>query len=125
MKTLKKLAEEIQKSPSDYKTLLGSFKTKDPDLQKFLASMIELDRTTVIAIPAMINAFGKSYKQYDEPKTLGDLVEVAEINTYFVTQDGEDYALAGAPTGNTIPCKEINTGLIMDLDKDTLIKWIF
>jgi hypothetical protein len=123
--TLKKLAEAIQKSPSDYKTLLQSFKTNNEDLRKFLDSMAEFDRVTVIAIPAMINSFGKNYKEYDEPKTLGDLAEIADLGTYFITHDGEDYALAGYATDRLIPVKEINTGLIMDLDKDTLIRGVF
>jgi hypothetical protein len=125
MKTLKKLAEQIQKNPSDYKSLLASFKTKNEDLQRFLANMIELDRMTVVAIPAMINAFGKNFKEYDEPETLGDLADVADVGTYFATHDGEDYELGEYRDDTTITCKEINTGLIMHLSKDTAIKWVF
>jgi len=125
MKTLKKLAEEIQERPSDYRELLGSYQTNNEELKKFLNSMMAFDRFTVVTIPALILTFGKEFPEFYEPKTLGILSKVAPIGTTFSTIDGEEYFLAGREVNGFVQVKEFNTGLVMDLSVNQEIKWVF
>lgn len=124
MKTLKKLAEEIEQSPNEYQELLSSFRTTNSELRNFLSSMRTMHRDNVSIIPSLIKVFGKHLKEYD-PETLGDLAEVAKPGTMFATLDGGDYSLIGKVDGGMIQIKENNTGHIEELPGQTRIKWVF
>lgn len=124
MKTLKKLAEEIEQNPSQYSESLKSFKTENHILKEFLDNMSEFPSHLRITIPSLIRCLCKDMKEWDTPQTLGDLAEIAPVGTMFVTEEGGDYSL-GDIIGDKIQAKEVNTGIIDLLPKETRVKWIF
>jgi hypothetical protein len=123
MKTLRQLAQEIQRNPDQCYELLGSFRTTSKEVRDFLFAM---QGTPVYLIPALIETFSLKHRESD-PKTVGELMNSkGHIGSIFVlVEDGSDWHYVGSSLDGHPLCRPFNSELVMELDPSKEIKYVF
>jgi len=123
MKTLQQLAEEIQNNPENTISLLTSFRTTSSEIRDFLFSM---QTTPAYMVPALIKTFAINHREND-PKTVRDLMTGERyIGSLFVMcEDLSDWSFVGISTSGKPLARPINSALVMELDPEKEIKYVF
>lgn len=123
MKTLSQLAEEIQNNPEKVVELLTSFRTTSSEIRDFLFSM---QSTPVYMVPALILTFVRNHRESD-PKTVRDLMASDRYlgNMFVLCEDSSDWSFVGVSTSGKPLARPINSSLVMELDPDKEIKYVF
>lgn len=123
MKTLQNLAKEIQENPHQCSELLGSFRTTSKEVREFLFAMTT---TPVYMVPALLETFALRHREND-PKTVGDLMgNRNHVGCIFVLEeDGSDWNYVGSSTSKKPLCRPFNSDLVMELDPDKRIRYVF
>jgi hypothetical protein len=123
MKTLRDLAREIQENPSQTSELLTAFRTTSSEIRDFLFS---LRQVPTYVVPALIETFAQKHREND-PKTIRDLMtSEAYVGSFFVIcEDGSDWSYQGISSSGKPMGRPISSALIMELDPDKEIRYVF
>lgn len=103
--------------------LLTTFRTTSREVREFLFS---LQSVPVYIVPALIVTFSDKHREND-PTTIKDLMnEDRYLGSYFVlVEDGSDWVYLGISTSGKPLSRPINSALIMELDSEKEIKYVF
>ncbi len=102
---------------------MASFRTTSTEVRDFLFS---LHQVPVYIVPALIDTFAVKHRE-NEPKTIRDLMSTdAHLGTLFVlVEDGSDWTYQGISTSGKPLCRPFNSALLMELDPNKAIKYVF
>lgn len=103
--------------------LLTSFRTTSSEIRDFLFSM---QSTPVYMVPALILTFVRNHRESD-PKTVRDLMASDRYlgNMFVLCEDSSDWSFVGVSTSGKPLARPINSSLVMELDPDKEIKYVF
>ena len=122
MKTLKELSKEIQDNPNQISELLTSFRTTSTEIRDFLFSMRQVP---VYIVPALINTFALKHRESD-PKIIRDLMHPSYVGSLFVViEDRSDWTYVGISTSGKPLCRPFNSEIVMELDPEKEIRYVF
>lgn len=123
MKTLLELSREIQKDPANSTVLINTFRTTSSEVREFL---LTLHKVPVYIVPALIETFAAKHIEY-EPKTLRDLmVSRRFIGSLFVLrEDDSDWSYQGVSANGKPMARPFNSDIIVEMDEDKEIKYVF
>lgn len=123
MKTLGELARDIQNSPHQAHDLLMGFRTTSHEVREFLFG---IKNVPVYLLPALIETFAMKHRE-DDPKTIRDLMQSAKyVGSLFVlVEDDSDWSYVGISTFGKPLCRPYNSDIIVELDPDKSIKYVF
>lgn len=122
MRTLKDLAIKIQQNPAQITELLTGFRTSSTEIRDFLFSMRQVP---VYIVPALIHTFAEKHREND-PQTIRDLMHLSYIGSmFFLVEDGSDWTYVGVSTSGKPLCRPFNSAMILELDPDKSIKYVF
>jgi len=122
MRTLKELAKEIQDNPSQISELLTSFRTTSTEIRDFLFS---LRQVPPYIVPALLETFAMKHRE-SEPKTVRDLMHPSYVGSLFViVEDQSDWTYVGISTSGKPLCRPFNSDMIMEIDPEKEIKYVF
>jgi len=102
---------------------LASFRTTSSEIREFLFS---LHSVPVYIVPALLETFAGKHRE-NEPKTIRDLMTSdAHLGTLFaLIEDGSDWSYQGISTSGKPMCRPFNSDLLMELDPEKDIKYVF
>lgn len=88
--------------------------------------MDSIRSNVVYVIPALIETFAEKYR-YHDPKTLRELMESrSNIGALFVlVNDQTDWTYVGISTNGKPMARLINSHLVLELDPNEEIRWVF
>lgn len=122
MRTLRELAKEIQDNPNQISELLTSFRTTSTEVRDFLFS---LRQVPPYIVPALLETFAMKHRE-NEPKTVRDLMHPSHVGSLFViVEDQSDWTYVGISTSGKPLCRPFNSDMIMELDPEKEIKYVF
>ncbi len=103
--------------------MIDSFKTDTKEIRLFLDS---IRSNVVYVIPALIETFAEKYR-YHDPKTLKELMDSeSNIGSLFVlVNDQSDWTYVGVSTNGKPMARLINSDLVLELNPDEEIRWVF
>ncbi len=117
------MAREIQENPDKAKELLSSFRTTSSEVREFLFS---LQQVPVYIIPALIETFASKHRE-NEPKTIRDLMTSSSYvgSLFVISEDRSDWSYVGVSTSGKPLGRPTNSELVMELDPEKEIRYVF
>ena len=103
--------------------LLTSFRTTSKEVREFLFSLQSLP---VYLVPALIETFSLKHREND-PKLISDLMcGDRYLGSFFVIcEDSSDWTYLGVSTSGKPLGRPINSALVMELDPEKEIRFVF
>jgi len=85
-----------------------------------------MQTTPIYMIPALIQTFAVNHREH-EPKTVRDLMTSDRyLGSFFVMhEDASDWSYVGISTSGKPLARPINSALVMELDPEKEIKYVF
>jgi hypothetical protein len=76
-------------------------------------------------VPALLETFAMKHRE-NEPKTVRDLMHPSHVGSLFVIiEDQSDWTYLGISTSGKPLCRPFNSDMIMEIDPDKEIKYVF
>jgi hypothetical protein len=121
--TLFQLSKSVKSNPHKINELLASFKTNSTEVRNFLFSLQDLPPYIV---PHLLATFA-TYHRENDPKKVSSLMSSSRhLGCVFVlAADGSDWVFVGVSTSGKPLGRPIASDLIMELDPEAEINYVF